>query len=497
VLTNSRKLDVVVGIFIVGILSFALLAQAGYSWTGTPNTLSADYLEVENINATHYYLNDVNITDELGGTWGALTATTLDTGQGAYELFAMNQDLETTDDVTFGTLDTGQGANELYDMDQNVQTTDDVSFNSVNATSDFYLGDVNITGRLGGNFTGLDAIADSLDTGQGANELYDMDQNVQTTDDVSFNSVNATSDYYLNDVNITGRLEGDWDVGLTAPYFNNTSGVYFNSGSVISCANGSWVPHGLSGDPGTTGSITLSLRGASSYNATFIYRAPTALISNDTHFQIEFTAWETDTWTQVPVTTVEATTVYWDATYEGMNFPLGIGNPFDQDLNVADNATFNSVDVSEFYLNDENRTGFLWYRDDTPSGLSDHEFSGDFIYGTAGENLAIGELTFLDSDGKYWKSDSNSSTKMYVVAMALESITADASGKLLIDGYLRDDTWSGWTVGSESPLYVGWSGGDISQTVPNTSGDQVQIIGYAIASKIIRFDPDSTTVEIN
>lgn len=37
------------------------------------------------------------------------------------------------------------------------------------------------------------ASATTLDTGQGANELYDMDQNVQTTDNVTFGSVTATN----------------------------------------------------------------------------------------------------------------------------------------------------------------------------------------------------------------------------------------------------------------------------------------------------------------
>src|SRR3989344_913841 len=58
----------------------------------------------------------------------------------------------------FTTLDTGLGANELYDMDQNVQTSSSVTFST-------------------------------LDTGQGANELYDMNQNVQTSSDVVFNTV--------------------------------------------------------------------------------------------------------------------------------------------------------------------------------------------------------------------------------------------------------------------------------------------------------------------
>jgi len=84
---------------------------------------------------------------------GALGADTLDTGQGANELFAMNQDVETTDAVTFTTVNTGQGSNELFGMDQNVLTTSNVSFNElVLASSGNFAGvfavDLNASGNL-------------------------------------------------------------------------------------------------------------------------------------------------------------------------------------------------------------------------------------------------------------------------------------------------------------------------------------------------------------
>ena len=88
-----------------------------------------------------------------------------------------------------------------------------------------------------------------------------------------------------------------------------------NAGCTLSY-NGSWIAHSLGGDPGTTGSITLALRGLNRYNATMILRVPTVISSNATHFQIEFYMWETVTWTLVPVTTVEAQWVYWDAYYK-------------------------------------------------------------------------------------------------------------------------------------------------------------------------------------
>jgi hypothetical protein len=111
----------------------------------------------------------------------AINATTLDTGQGANELYDMNQNVLTTSAVTFATVDTGQGANELYDMNQALNTTSAVTFATV-------------------------------DTGQGANELYDMNQNVLTTSTVSFNQLRLGdgSDgdsliYFYEDGSVTGE----------------------------------------------------------------------------------------------------------------------------------------------------------------------------------------------------------------------------------------------------------------------------------------------------
>ena len=56
-----------------------------------------------------------------------LTGTYVASGGGT----TFDQDLNTTDAPTFATVDTGQGANELYDMNQNVLTTSDVVFGTV------------------------------------------------------------------------------------------------------------------------------------------------------------------------------------------------------------------------------------------------------------------------------------------------------------------------------------------------------------------------------
>ncbi len=99
--------------------------DADMTFNGTTLTvsgLSATILSVQSLGVTY------GISAATGAFSGALSAATLDTGQGDNELFDMNQNVQTTDSVVFLTVDTGQGANELYDMNQNVQTSDSPTF---------------------------------------------------------------------------------------------------------------------------------------------------------------------------------------------------------------------------------------------------------------------------------------------------------------------------------------------------------------------------------
>lgn len=106
------------------------------------------------------------------------TFTTVDTGQGAYELFAMNQDVESTDAVTFATVDTGQGANELYAMNQDVETSDSVTFAGVTSSSTVNVqaqNELRLQDTSGGEYSGLRANATTtsytltMPAAQGAN----------------------------------------------------------------------------------------------------------------------------------------------------------------------------------------------------------------------------------------------------------------------------------------------------------------------------------------
>lgn len=66
-----------------------------------------------------------------------------------------NQDLNTTNAVTFTTIDTGQGANELYGMDQNVLTSSDVEFENVTVDNQIVMSNGGITWNIYVNATGV------------------------------------------------------------------------------------------------------------------------------------------------------------------------------------------------------------------------------------------------------------------------------------------------------------------------------------------------------
>ena len=97
------------------------------------------------------------------------------------------------------------GVNDLYGF------TNGYGFTWLNSTNvegtNYYLAGDALNDRLGGDYAGFGLIGDTLNTGQGANDLWDMDQNVETTSSVNFSSVEA-DEFYRNSVNYTAQIEG-------------------------------------------------------------------------------------------------------------------------------------------------------------------------------------------------------------------------------------------------------------------------------------------------
>ena len=126
---------------------------------------------------------------------------------------------------------------------------------------------------------------------------------------------------------------------------------------------------------------------------------------------------------------------------------------------------------------------------------SDHTWSGMTATLTAGENLALGDVGYIKSDGMVWKANAGAASTMPGVVLATGTITAEDEGEFLVLGFMRrDDSWD-WTPGGL--IYCDTTSGALTQTAPSESGDQVQVVGMAITADIILFSPSYELVEVS
>ena len=125
---------------------------------------------------------------------------------------------------------------------------------------------------------------------------------------------------------------------------------------------------------------------------------------------------------------------------------------------------------------------------------TDHTYAGIICDGVAGEDLVFGEACYVKSDSKYGKCDADAAATMPVAAIALATIANNATGLFLVYGFIRDDSWSALTIGGL--VYASCTPGDLTQTKPSATGDQVQVVGVAVTAVIILFNPNYVLVEI-
>lgn len=131
-------------------------------------------------------------------------------------------------------------------------------------------------------------------------------------------------------------------------------------------------------------------------------------------------------------------------------------------------------------------------------GIND-TYTGITCYGQAYENLDPWEICYRNAAGKWGLALATGITTMPAIVVATETINTDAYGIFLLYGFVRYDGWAGWTIGHTTGLlYVSRAtAGLMTQTLPAIAGEQVQVLGSAIASKIILWNPSYELVEIS
>ena len=100
---------------------------------------------------------------------------------------------------------------------------------------------------------------------------------------------------------------------------------------------------------------------------------------------------------------------------------------------------------------------------------TDHTWSGSTAPMTAGTALTIGQAVYVGSaDSKMEKAIATGASTMPAIALATGTISENASGEFLLQGFFRDDTWT-WSIGGS--LYISKdTAGALTQTKPSASG---------------------------
>jgi hypothetical protein len=187
------------------------------------------------------------------------------------------------------------------------------------------------------------------------------------------------------------------------------------------------------------------------------------------------------------------------ATHDGENQPglvIADGDLEDEvDVNLG-NGTL-STTTSMGYM--KATSGFL-----VPEGKSlhvetpmlatnDHAATGITTLLTASEAIAQFDLVYISGNGTIAKADADAIATMPAIGMAVAAISNNAAGVVLLQGFVRDDTFN-FTAGNR--LFVSTTAGGITATVPSGNNDVAQAVGVATSDDTIYFSPDMTCVEI-
>ena len=133
------------------------------------------------------------------------------------------------------------------------------------------------------------------------------------------------------------------------------------------------------------------------------------------------------------------------------------------------------------------------------SSPADETVSGITATFTAGEDLVRGEVVYFKaSDSKLWKAVASAAGTMPVLAMAAADISADATGVFLLHGFLQDNgTFPSYTVGATvyAPEAETSSQNVPEEAAPDSDGDFVQVLGFAVTANSLYFNPSNDVIE--
>jgi hypothetical protein len=126
---------------------------------------------------------------------------------------------------------------------------------------------------------------------------------------------------------------------------------------------------------------------------------------------------------------------------------------------------------------------------------SDHTWSGEIDTQLVGMSVAFGDLLYFNWTDKEWKkAQATGSNTMPGLRIALETKIDGDTCKMLIKGYIRDD--SAFEFAGAMVYVSAVTAGLMTSTAPSTAGQQVQRVGVAKSADILFFSPSIDVGEI-
>jgi hypothetical protein len=121
---------------------------------------------------------------------------------------------------------------------------------------------------------------------------------------------------------------------------------------------------------------------------------------------------------------------------------------------------------------------------------TDDTYEGVQIVGeTAGATIAQWEAVYLadagGGTGSWMLADANGTNTYPARGLAVAAYSSSNAATILVQGIVRNDAWA-WTPGGN--IYLSTTAGGLTQTAPSTSGDKIQIVGYALWSDAAYFN---------
>ena len=124
---------------------------------------------------------------------------------------------------------------------------------------------------------------------------------------------------------------------------------------------------------------------------------------------------------------------------------------------------------------------------------TDHTYTGITAQMLAGGAISAFDLVCVHTTtSEVVEADASAYATARVIGIAPAAITDEATGTILLHGFIRDDSWN-WTTGST--LYLSETAGAMTHTAPSTDGAFVQVVGVALSPDVVYINPSMDVIE--